>query len=123
MSKNISDKWIVLECPECKTRRYYCVESFTQPSSFVNKLEESGFDKEDLLCSKCNKQGVEIPYEAWNANDIAEIFSNEIEDRNHHWLTKMPHDLLNAMNSTRTISEEDKTQVLHLFMEYMTEEW
>ena len=112
----IKNKWVVLECPICKKRGYYYVGSDIVPEG-VNKLENAGFSKEELLCCKCNKEQIEIPYERWSAEDIAEIFGNELEDRNHHWLTDMPQKLLNVLNNTNLPTREHHARIMRLFME------
>ena len=107
----IKNKWVVLECPKCKKRGYYYL------------FEYAGFSKEETMCYQCNEEQIEIQYEQWNAEDIAEIFGNELADRNHHWLTDMPQKLLNALNNANLPTREHHARIMRLFMEEMSEQW
>ena len=118
----IKNKWAVLECPICKKRGYYYLGSTPAPDG-TDKFEDAGFTKEELKCYECNSEQVEIPYEGWKAEDIAEIFGNELEDRNHHWLTDMPRKLLNALNNVNLPTREHHARIMRLFMEEMSKEW
>lgn len=118
----IKNKWSVLECPKCGKRGYYYLGSFPTPEG-MDKYEYAGFSVDDLSCYKCNKKQIEIPYEQWKAEDIAEIFASELEDRNHHWLTDMPHKLLNVLNKTNLPTREFHAYIMRLFMEEMSEKW
>lgn len=118
----IKNKWAVLECPKCKKRSYYYLGSAVIPDD-VDKFEYAGFSKEEIKCYKCKEEQIEIPYEQWKAEDIAEIFSSELEDRNHHWLTDMPQKLLNALNNTNLPTREHHARIMRLFMEDMSAKW
>ena len=79
-------------------------------------------EKKEIKENKFEKQ-IEIPYEQWKAEDIAEIFGNELEDRNHHWLVDMPQKLLNSLNKTNLPTREFHATIMRLFMEEMSAEW
>ena len=56
-----------------------------------------------------------ISKEDWSAQDYAEIFGSELEDRNRHSLTSMPSSLLYILDKT-SISEDEKKMVMKEFM-------
>lgn len=116
----IKNKWSVLECPKCKKRGYYYLGSDPAPEN-TDKYKHAGFEKEDLTC--CEQTRIEISYENWSAEDISEIFGNELEDRNHHWLTDMPQLLLDALNKTELPTRQHHAQIMRLFMENMSKKW
>lgn len=115
----IKNKWAVMECPTCGKRMYYCLDQ-DRPED-VDKFEYAGYAPDDLLCYICNTKKVEIPYEKWTAEDIAEIFGNELEDRNHHSLTSMPRKLLDTLR--KTVPENLHADVMKSFMEEFTKDW
>lgn len=115
---NIQQKWAILECPICKKRGYYYLGNDIPPHD-INKFEYAGFSKNDLECSTCHIEKIEIPYDEWTAEDLAEIFGNELEDRNHHWLTNMPQLLLQSLTEANLPTDTYRTQIMRSFMEKM----
>jgi len=79
--------WTVGKCNKCgKDAGYYCGDL------------KRDYEPDDLKCS-CGGEIVPVPREEWKAEDYSEIFGNHLEDRNHHWMTQMPNNLLNILKS------------------------
>lgn len=56
-----------------------------------------------------------ISKEDWTAENYAEIFGNELEDRNRHSITGMPTSLLYILNKT-SLNENEKSFIMKEFM-------
>ena len=54
---------------------------------------------------------VEIPFENWLSEDLAEIFGNELEDCNYHRWTWLPNSLLHAMIINK-LPEKERFDIL-----------
>lgn len=54
---------------------------------------------------------VEIPFENWLSEDLAEIFCNELEDGNYHSWTWLPESLLHAMRINK-LPEKERFDIL-----------
>lgn len=113
--------YAVMECPKCKARSYFFIGDEEVPEG-ISKFEHAGYDNEDMKCYHCEEELMEIEYDKWNAGDIAEIFGDELEDRNYHRFTNMPDVLLNSLMKAR-IKPEKCDRIMKSFMEEMTKDW
>lgn len=62
-----------------------------------------------------------IPKELWKAKDYAEIFGNELEDRNRHAFVEMPNWLLEICNQI-LLSDKQKEALMKAFAEKVLSE-
>lgn len=119
----IKDRWVVLECPNCKRRTYWYLGDEYKEIAVEDRLKATEFEEGySSNCSICDVRQTIIPYEEWKEDDIAEIFGNELENRNHHWLTYMPYHLINALNNAN-IPIKHHSCVMRFFMEEMSNQW
>lgn len=61
---------------------------------------------------------IEVPFENWLSEDLAEIFGNELEDCNYHSWTWLPNALLQNLK-TKNVSE---TNCFYILLD-MYEHW
>lgn len=62
-----------------------------------------------------------VPREDWTAEDYAEIFGNELEDRNRHAFVEMPNWLLEICNQI-LLSDKQKAALMKAFAEKVLSE-
>lgn len=62
-----------------------------------------------------------VSQEKWTAKDYAEIFGNELEDRNRHSFVDMPSWLLDILSKT-SLSDSEKAFVMRAFSEKVLRE-
>lgn len=65
----------------------------------------------DELVEEEDEHYVEIPFENWLSEDLAEIFSNELEDGNYHSWIWLPESLLRAMRINK-LPEKERFDIL-----------
>ena len=58
---------------------------------------------------------VEIPFENWLSEDLAEIFENELESANYHSWTWMPSKLLRTLKSNNVLEKERFNIILEMY--------
>lgn len=120
---SVMNKWAVLECPNCKRRTYWYLGYEHQELDGEERLRATEFEEGySSNCYICDSRNTIVPYEDWSAKDIAEIFGNELEDKNYHSLVNMPQTLLDSLNEGN-IEPEKCTQIMKNFMEKMTKSW
>lgn len=118
---SVMKQWTVMECPKCKARSYFYVSEEEIPE-VISKFEQAGYSNEDMECYRCEEELVEVPYEDWSAEDVAEIFGNELENKNYHSFVEMPATLLRSLKKTN-IEQEKCSEVMKKFVEEITRSW
>ena len=58
----------------------------------------------------------EVSEDELNCQDLAELFGNELEDRNYHQITNLGWKVLNALNTNQSLSEKEKADILRSFI-------
>lgn len=88
-----------------KRRLFYIGANVDRNQSKTQLLQEAGFEKEDRK---------EVTFlSSYTADDIAEILGNEMEDRNHHYLTGMFQELLKTLEFyVPKLSDKQKCLIL-----------
>lgn len=75
--------------------------------SFSELIEEEG------------KHYVEIPFDNWLSEDLAEIFCNKLEDANDHSWTWLPESLLTAMVINKLPEKERFDILLRVYNDWL----
>lgn len=57
-----------------------------------------------------------VSEEELNGKDLAELFGNELEDKNYHSITNLGWQVLEALNTNKNLSEKEKADVLRGFI-------
>lgn len=97
---NFLNEWIVArDMRNCKKVVWY--------GSFSELVEEDG------------EHYVEIPFENWLSEDLAEIFGNELENGNYHSWTWLPESLLQAMNINKLPEKERFNILLKIYNDWL----
>ena len=58
----------------------------------------------------------QVKEEDLNCKDLAELFGNELEDKNYHKITNLGWQILNSLNENTNLSENEKTNILRSFI-------
>jgi hypothetical protein len=93
-------KWVVRHCFKCQRNEYlYGKEDF-----------------EDWECTACGSKGyTDIDEPLWDAEAIAVIAGNDLEDANQHSLVNVPEGLLHILRENK-LSEEKVNKILRDFV-------
>ena len=73
---------------------------------------------DELIEEENESHWVEIPFDNWLAEDLAEVFGNELEDANHHSWTWMPSELLRVLKSNNVQDKECFNIILEMYNRY-----
>lgn len=65
----------------------------------------------DELIKEEGEHYVEIPFKNWLSDELAEIFSNELEDANYHSWTWLPQSLQHALIINK-VPEKERFDIL-----------
>lgn len=104
-------KWIIAQEKAStgvneKPRHYFYVGSDIDVTTVKEQqLNEAGFEKEDY-------ENMWFPAD-YKAEDLAEIFGNELEDQNRHSLRDLFHTILDSLKAANNYTS-DKTRCLIL---------
>lgn len=119
---SIKERWAVRVCPKCQIRNYLYIGNGFAESGEEDKYKFAGFTESDLECYNCKCNEVEVDYDKWTASDIAEIFGNELEDRNRHTLSHMPTILSEVLKEVNLPNGDISAFIMRRFMERMLTE-
>ena len=63
----------------------------------------------------------QVAEEDLNCEDLAELFGNELEDKNYHKITNLGWQILSSLNTNTNLSEKEKADILRSFIsDFMT---
>ena len=101
--------WTVMKCNKCKRKSY-----------FYGPLEEFKEDDEDFnLC--CNEEMQILNLNDWDSEDIAQVFSNILEDNNYHSLTSLPQLILRNLEILKLTEREKRVFMNHFMYDFFDE--
>lgn len=91
-----------------------------------NKVKAYWFGSyEEFVREECyNEDGhlwVEVPFKEWTSEDLAEVFTNKIEDINYHNWTWMPYLLLDSLRNNGASERECFNIILDTYRRFERE--
>lgn len=93
--------WTIVRNTENKVRAYWF-------GSYEEFVREECYNGDGHLW-------VEVPFEKWTSEDLAEVFGNKIEDLNYHNWTWMPYTMLTSLKGNNVPEKECFNIILDVY--------